>query len=154
MPPSLDKLDQFSRKLVEILPLMFREISKRENNVLTRGKITFPQMVALDYVSRKTKVKMTELARVLSIKMSSATVLVDRLIREKFFARSRDEADRRLVWVSATARGRKLVAGVLEQKRRSMKQIFASLTDQERQQYLSVMEKVKSHLLSDLGEKQ
>ena len=87
MPHSSADLDRFSRKLIEVLPLMFREISRRENNVLTRGKITFPQMVALDYVTRKSKVKMTELARVLSIKMSSATVLVDRLIREKFLER-------------------------------------------------------------------
>ena len=154
MAPSPDDLDRFSRKLIEVLPLMFREISRRENNVLTRGQITFPQMVALDYVSRKAKIKMTDLARVLSIKMSSATVLVDRLIRDKFFQRSRDEADRRLVWVSATPKGRKLVAGILEQKRKSMKQIFSGLTAGERRQYLNVMEKVKAHLLSDLGEKQ
>ena len=154
MPHSSADLDRFSRKLIEVLPLMFREISRRENNVLTRGKITFPQMVALDYVSRKSKVKMTDLARVLSIKMSSATVLVDRLIREKFLERSRDEADRRLVWVSATPRGRKLVAGILEQKRRSMMRIFAGLTGEERRMYLNVMEKVKAHLLSGLGEKE
>jgi DNA-binding MarR family transcriptional regulator len=147
-------MDAFSRELIDILPLMFREFSKREDNVLTRGKITFPQMVAIDYVSRKTKVKMTELARVLSIQMSSATVLVDRLIREKLLSRAREEADRRLVWVSATAKGRKIIAEVLEQKRNSIKQIFGVLTEEERRQYLGVIREVKAHLLKDLEDKQ
>ena len=152
-PPNSQKMDAFSRELVEILPLMFREFSKREDNVLTRGKITFPQMVAIDYVSRKSKVKMTELAKVLSIKMSSATVLVDRLIREKLLSRSREEEDRRLVWVTATAKGRKLISEVLEQKRNSIKQIFGVLTEEERGQYLGVLRKVKDHILKDLEEK-
>lgn len=147
------KMDAFSRELVEILPLMFREFAKREDNVLTRGKITFPQMVAIDYVSRKSKVKMTELAKVLSIKMSSATVLVDRLIREKLLSRARDEADRRLVWVSATPKGKKLISEVLEQKRNSIKQLFGVLTEEERRQYLGVLRKVKDHILKDLEEK-
>lgn len=147
------KMNAFSRELVEILPLMFREFSKREDNVLTRGKITFPQMVAIDYVSRNSKVKMTELAKVLSIKMSSATVLVDRLIREKLLSRARDEGDRRLVWVSATPKGRKLIAEVLEQKRNSIKQLFGVLTEEERRQYLGVVRKVKDHILKDLEEK-
>jgi len=153
-PTHTKEMDAFSRELIDILPLMFREFSKREDNVLTRGKITFPQMVAIDYVSRKTKVKMTELARVLSIQMSSATVLVDRLIREKLLSRAREEADRRLVWVSATAKGRKIIAEVLEQKRNSIKQIFGVLTEEERRQYLGVIRKVKAHLLKDLEDKQ
>jgi DNA-binding MarR family transcriptional regulator len=148
-----EKIDAFSREMVEVLPLMFREFSKREDNVLTRGKITFPQMVAVDYVSRKTRVKMNELAKVLSIKMSSATVLVDRLVREKILSRARDEADRRLVWVSATPKGRKLVGEVLTQKRDSIKQIFGVLSEEERRQYLSIIRKVRQHILSDLEEK-
>jgi DNA-binding MarR family transcriptional regulator len=148
-----EKIDAFSREMVEVLPLMFREFSKREDNVLTRGKITFPQMVAVDYVSRKTRVKMNELAKVLSIKMSSATVLVDRLVREKILSRARDEADRRLVWVSATPKGRKLVGEVLTQKRESIKQIFGVLSEEERRQYLVIIRKVRQHILSDLEEK-
>ena len=139
-------LDQFSRQLVEILPLMFREFAKREDNVLTRGKISFPQMVALDFVSRNPRVKMTDLAKVLHIQMSSTTVLVDRLIRQKMLARKRDESDRRLVWVTVTARGKRVVSQIMDQKRQSIKKIFGPLTEKEREQYLVVLLKVKSNL--------
>ena len=144
-------LDSFSRELVEIMPLMFREFAKREDNQLTRGKISFPQMVALDYVSRHSLVKMTDLAKVLSVKTSSATVLVDRLIRQKMLSRERDEKDRRVVWVGCTPKGRKIVRYIMEQKRRSIKQIFGPLTELERQQYLSVIQKVRDTLLREQG---
>ena len=46
-------IKRFSAEVVETLPLMFREFSKREDNALTRGKISFPQMVALHFASQK-----------------------------------------------------------------------------------------------------
>jgi len=144
---SKNKLERFSRQVVGIMPLLLREFVKREDNDLSRGKISFPQMVALDYVDQKGPIKMTELAKVLSIQMSSATVLADRLIRAKLLCRKRDEKDRRLVWASVTPKGRKVISQIMAQKRRSVKEIFKSLTDEERSQYLGVLVKVQSHLL-------
>ncbi len=139
-------LDHFSRQLVQILPLMFREFAKRETNPLTRGQISFPQMVALDYAAHHPRVTMTDLSKVLSIQLSSTTVLVDRLIRQKMLRRERDDQDRRLVWVMVTPKGRKVISQILEQKRRSIKNIFRILTDRERDQYLGMISKVYSHL--------
>ena len=144
-------LDQFSRQIVQIMPLMFREFAKREDNELTRGKISFPQMVALDYAAHHPKVTMTELSKVLSIRLSSTTVLVDRLIREKMLRRERDEKDRRLVWVMVTPRGKKVISQIMEQKRRSIKDIFGVLSGRERDQYLSMISKVYSHLRESHG---
>ena len=139
-------LDHFSRQLVQIMPLMFREFAKRETNPLTRGQISFPQMVALDYASHHSKVKMTDLSKVLSIQLSSTTVLVDRLIRQKMLKRERDDQDRRLVWVTVTPKGKRVVSQILEQKRRSIKGIFRVLTERERDQYLGILSKVYGHL--------
>lgn len=145
MRPHSD-LDHFSRRLVQIMPLMFREFAKRENNELTRGQISFPQMVALDYASHHSQVKMTDLSKILSIRLSSTTVLVDRLIRERMLFRQRDEKDRRVVWVSATRKGKKVIVQIMGQKRRSLREIFGVLTTSERKQYLAMITKVFNHL--------
>jgi DNA-binding MarR family transcriptional regulator len=142
-------LDAFSRQMVEIMPLMFRDMAKREANELTRGTISFPQMVALDHVERNDRTTMTELAHILSIKTSSATVLVDRLIRQKMLSRQRDESDRRLVWVRITPKGRKVVGEIMEEKRRTMKGMFAVLSAKERKHYLAMLLKVKDSLLKN-----
>ncbi len=145
-PASSHSLDHFSRQIVRLMPLMFREFAKREDNELTRGKISFPQLVTLDYVSRQSQVKMTDLSKILSIQLSSTTVLVDRLIRQKMLKRYREESDRRLVWVSVTPKGKKVISQIMEQKRRSMKEIFGILTSKERGEYLRMISKVYQHL--------
>ncbi len=138
-------LNEFSRELSEIMPLMVREFARREDNDLMRGKISCPQMVTLEYVCRRPCATMTEVANLLGTKTSSASVLVDRLIRQRMLSKSRDKADRRVVWVSVTPKGRKVVGQIMDQKRRSIREIFAPLTDGERQQYLSVLKKLKNH---------
>ncbi|HTL71556.1 MAG TPA: TolC family protein [Candidatus Eisenbacteria bacterium] len=146
MKKSKTELERFSREVIGAMPFLLREFAKREDNELSRGKISCPQMLALDYVSRHPRVRMTDIAQVLDVRTSSASVLVDRLIREKMLTRAHDDRDRRVVWVGATAKGRKVVSQILEQKRRSVKAVFGPLTARERAQYLAVLLKVKSIL--------
>ncbi len=139
-------LDEFSCQVVQIMPLFVREFAKRENHELSRGVITLPQMVALDYVFQKTNVTMTEIAKALDIKTSSASVLVDRLIRQKMLSRKGDEKDRRVIWIGITSKGKRVVAHIKEQKCKSVKAVFGHLTDRERASYLSILLKVKDYL--------
>ncbi|MBI2094891.1 MAG: TolC family protein [Candidatus Omnitrophica bacterium] len=139
-------LNRFSRQVVEIMPLIFREFVRREDNELTRGRISFPQMVALHHLARHEKSKMTDLARLLSVRLSTATVMVDRLVRAGMLRRRHDEDDRRVVWVRVTPKGKKAVGRILEQKRRSVRGIFGKLTGRERSQYLGILLKVKRGL--------
>src|ERR1041385_6634325 len=105
---SSQALKSFSREVVEIMPQIYREFARREDNELMSGKISFPQMVTLQYVSRKSCVNMKCIANNLGIKMSSASTLVDRLIREKMLTRCHDLKDRRIVWIRLTAKGEKV----------------------------------------------
>lgn len=142
----MKKIEAFSRQVVEILPVLMREIMKREDSPLTRGMISFPQMVALDYLSRHSKVKMSELSRALSVKMSSATSLADRLIAQKMLTREGDAKDRRIVWLKLTPKGRKAVQRILQQKSRAISEIFSVLTEGERTLYLRILLKIRAHL--------
>ncbi|OGW91620.1 MAG: hypothetical protein A3D28_03110 [Omnitrophica bacterium RIFCSPHIGHO2_02_FULL_63_14] len=146
-PLHTDNLDRFSGQVVEIMPLLLREFAKREDNPLTRGGITFPQMVALHYLDRRPRVNMTELAQALGVKTSSVSVLVSRLDRQKLASRRHDREDRRVVWVSATPKGRRMMHTILDQKRRSIRDVFSCLSAAERGQYLSALMKVRAHLL-------
>ena len=141
------KLQYFSRQVMEIMPVIYKEFARREDNELTRGKISCSQMVALDHVSRMSSVKMKDIASHLGIQMSSATTLVGRLIREKMLTRRHDEEDRRLVWVEITPRGKKVIKQILDQKRSSIQEIFSVLSDKERGRYLKILKKVYGHHL-------
>jgi DNA-binding MarR family transcriptional regulator len=142
----------FSREVVELLPILFREFARRENNALTRGKISFPQMLTLEVVCRQGRIKMSALASLLAVQMSSATVLADRLVKQGLLERRGDEKDRRVVWMLPTARGRRVIHQILAQKRRSVQAIFGMLGESEREAYLRVLRRVK-HRLSAVSKK-
>ena len=153
MASTQQNLHQFSREVTEIMPFLLREFVKREKNELATGRISFPQMVALDLLVQRSKVKMSEIAHALSVQLSTATPLVDRLVRQGMAARSRDEKDRRLVWVTVTPKGRKVINNIIREKQASIRAIFGALTAEERGQYLCVLKKVRCHLIGQEPQK-
>lgn len=143
---------QFSRQITEIMPVIVREFARREDNALSRGTISCAQMVALDYLCERPQARLTEIARHLGVRTSSASVLIDRLIRHGLMSRHSDLKDRRVTWIRVTARGRRVYAQIIDQKRRSIAEVFAPLTDSERRTYLRILTKVKSSFAERAGE--
>ena len=132
----------FSGRMVELIPRMMREITRRESNYFSRGKISLPQLSVLGHLARRDDCPMHELARVLGITRPAATGLVDRLIAQGLASRRGDPKDRRVVRVNLTAKGRKVLSVIWEQKRRVITQVFGRLSAADRAHYLSTLEKV------------
>jgi len=128
--------------MIELLPRCIRGFHSYESNYLSRGQISQPQFWALEYLSRKGDCLMSELAAFLNISRPAATGLIDRLIAQKMVVRRMDQKDRRTVLVGTTPRGQKIVAGIWEQKRRSMVKVFSRISARDRKQYLDILEKV------------
>ncbi len=139
-------LNKFADELMQIMPLMFREFARREDNALARGKISCPQMVAMGLAAERSEVTVGEIARVLSSEKSSVSVLLERLVREKLMRRRHDVKDRRLVWMSLTPKGRKVIDQIMDQKRMSVKAIFGKISAGERTQYLTILKKATGSL--------
>ena len=91
---------------------------------------------------------MHELAGFMRLKLSSATGLVDRMVKHGLVKRCRCEVDRRVVRVSITAKGKKILPQIYKQKRKGIIKLFAALSSKERAQYLSLVEKLVQQLAS------
>jgi DNA-binding MarR family transcriptional regulator len=76
-------------------------------------------------------VSMNELARAQGNALSTATAMVDRLIKLELAERVHDEEDRRVVRISLTERGRALTARFAELKQRAFQEVLAQLDDDE-----------------------
>jgi len=139
-------VEQFSRRMIELLPQCIRGFHSYESNYLSRGQISQPQFWALEYLSRKGDCLMGELAAFLNISRPAATGLIDRLIAQKMVVRRMDQKDRRTVLVGVTPKGKKIVAGIWEQKRRSMVKVFSRISAHDRRQYLDILERVVNTL--------
>ncbi len=136
------EIGPFSRRLVELFPQLGREIARHEHNSLSRGQLTLPQLWALEYLSRRQGCPMHEIAGALGISQPAATGLIHRLITERWVRREHDTQDRRIVRITITPRGRRLLQNIWEQKRRAISHIFSQVSPADRAQYLAILERV------------
>lgn len=135
-------LDRFGWRMIELLPQMIREISRRESNYLSRGKITLPQLWVLEYLSRQGSSPMNKVAQYLGVSRPAATGLADRLIAQGLVWRRSDPQDRRIVRVEITPKGTRIVRNIWEQKRKTLLAVFGRISPSDRGQYLATLEKV------------
>ena len=78
-----------------------------KHNAVTAQVINFQEAHLLMSIGMQGPLTMSEIARVLQLKLSSVTAVVDKLEEKHFVRRARSERDRRLVRVELTAAGRK-----------------------------------------------
>ena len=135
-------VEEFSQKLLELMPQIMKGMARHENNYLTRGKITFPQSWVLLYLVKNGEVKMSSLAEALGVSKPSATGTVDRLIAQGFVNRRHDEKDRRIVWIALSSRGKKIINDIVRQRQQTTIKIFRSIPEADRIQHLRILEQV------------
>ncbi len=139
-------LESFADRMGEIFPVLMREIFRYENNYLTRGQITPPQLWTLGRLVKAKSCQMHELAQWMNLRFSSATGLVDRMVKQKLVARRRDDEDRRVVWVDITPKGRRIFQQIWKQKREGIIKLYARLSAVERTRYMEILNKLVQSL--------
>ena len=125
----------FADRATELFSQLARGMVRHENNYLTKGAITLPQLWVLRYLARQRECPMRELADFMKMGLSSVTGMVDRLVKQGLANRRRTERDRRLVFVDITAKGRKILKEILEERRETTLNLFESLTAEERMNF-------------------
>jgi DNA-binding MarR family transcriptional regulator len=139
-------LEAFADRAMELFSQLSRGMIRHETNYLSKGVITLPQVWVLRYLSRRRECSMRELADYMKMGVSSVTGMVDRLVKQGLANRRRTEKDRRLVYVDLTAKGRKIVKEILEERRETTLNLFESLSAEERSTYLCILEKLVKKL--------
>lgn len=86
---------------------------------------------------------MTALAAHLGLPLSTATHRVDRLVKKRICVRKRSAADRRVVEVSLTPKGRQMFEFFSLVRQTMVRDMLAPLSPAERQQLLRLMTKVR-----------
>ena len=109
-------------------------------------KLSKTELFALLYLTRKEQTTMSELADTIGVPLSTATGLVDRLVRKAYVQRVRSEEDRRIVMLALTEKGERLVDEFKDIMSRYMSRIMEGLTKEEQQQLMAIALKVFRNL--------
>lgn len=108
--------------------------------------VTGSQFFVLQKINAKGRLTVSEVADKLSVSLSAITALVDRLVQAGLVVRSRDEKDRRLVWLEATDKGKEILDRCIEGRRQVAIKYFGQLPDQDLEKLLEIYEKVLAAL--------
>lgn len=100
------------------------------------------ELAALMLAERHDNITMSALAQGMSVPMSTATGVVDRLVRKKLLQRDRSEEDRRIVTVALTGEGRDLLEKVKKHFRLFFDRVKSLLTAEEFETGINLIRKI------------
>lgn len=134
-------LAAFADGVGRLIPRMLRGLLAREQNALSQGRVTVPQLSVLDYVAGAGHCTMGAIAAVFRMKPPTVTGTVDRLVQMGLLRRGHAEADRRTVVAAVTPKGRRVLAAYHGERRRTVAAMFDGVTPPDRARFLRTMQR-------------
>ena len=116
---------------------------------VTQGAVTPAQFEALTFIHRHGGCSAKALSEGLRISIPSSTRLVDRLVRKALVARRESEEDRRLVHLSLTGKGRKVLADVRAARIARLQHALGALSVAEQAHLQNLLERFLRGVLCD-----
>ena len=135
-------LGEFSKRYIAIMSEVMRKAMRSQTDELVKGKITIPQFLVLHIVSKTGAQKMSFLAKEMRVSLPAMSGLINRLHKLGVVRRIYDQADRRIIRVDLTAKGKNLVKQVILQRQRMISNIFSRVRPQEREEFLRILSKI------------
>ena len=118
-----------------------------ERNYLTRGIINLPQVFVLRQLADTGPCSMQSLALALSIKSSTLTGIMARLLALGLVRRHSSANDRRKVIAATTPKGRRILDHIRAERKRRFAGMFRAITPAERGAYMTIMKKIAAGLI-------
>lgn len=100
------------------------------------------ELFTLLQTERNGEIIMSQIADYINIPMSTATGLVERLVKKGYMERARSESDRRVVTIQLTDAGKKITAEIRETIGSYIKLVLDDLTEEEKNILLGLFDKI------------
>lgn len=121
------------------------------NNDLTH--LSMLQLQTLVFLKKHEDSQMSEVANEFNIELPSATSLINKLVKAAFVIRKADIKDRRLVRVSLTQKGKRLLTEAMDEKTKRISQNLKALTAKEKKDLLRITQKMVMHMEGEYEKK-
>ena len=108
MPRSLDS---FAREMADFMPRYMRE-AFRKFSAGSAAAVTMQQLVTLNIFKFAKRFRMNQIAEALDVSTSAATGIVDRMVKAGLLKRVPCKADRRIINIEMTDKGRRILEGI------------------------------------------
>jgi DNA-binding MarR family transcriptional regulator len=141
-PPATPKSDELPRELMRAFDGMFVRMLKQTGvQELSRLNTSPHESRALGILNREGARLMSELAKSMEIPLSSATNLVNRLVEKGHVERERSEEDRRIVRVTLSASGKRLMQKLDQFRLEASRDALSHLNASEQRTLIELLHK-------------
>ncbi len=129
--------------IAELMDLGYklREVMFKLNPTIFKSELTLTQLIALQYICHIPNITLKELADKLVIAQSSASELVDRLVKMKYIDRKISSEDRRKIILNLSPKGQKFIEKHIEENKALFKNLISKLSLEEQRDYLKALQK-------------
>lgn len=136
------KNDPTINKIISLIFTTSRLIRERSKGKEHPDPFSFLQIETLRYVSENKNPPMKDVADYLYITPPSATSLIDGLVKTKMLERNFDKNDRRVVRLSVTSKGQKILSTGFNETAIRMQKILKKLDEKEQKNLIEILEKL------------
>ncbi|MBL4934488.1 MarR family transcriptional regulator [Clostridium sp. YIM B02515] len=110
------------------------------------------EIFTLLFLDKNKEATMTELVEYINSPMSTATGIIDRLVRNGYIDRGRSETDRRIVVLKLTDAGSELITNFKNLISSYLKMVIDELTEEEQQFLINIVFKIINKLQSQISD--
>jgi DNA-binding MarR family transcriptional regulator len=148
---SQESLETQARRLVAHLDeLFFANLQKKHPTDELEGELPAREMRAIVVLSSRGRCIMSDFAAAIGVPMSTATHMIEKLVRKGLVVRVRSEKDRRVVHVELSEEGRKREHHFLENRVAMGRDMLTPLSRGERELFLEMLVKMIQATSQDL----
>lgn len=145
-------IDKYLSRIDEFFTELVRGLHAELACQMVSG-ITGSQFFVLKKINAKGRLTVSEVAEELGVSLSAITALVDRLVKSGLVVRSRDDQDRRLVWLEATTQGKDVLGKCESGRRKVAMKYFGKLPEEDIEKLIEIYEKLITLMRSENKEK-
>ncbi|GAC43478.1 MarR family transcriptional regulator [Paenibacillus popilliae] len=142
----MERMSLWVDRYEQAMTILARTLWHDMTNVKELG-LTMAQYSLLNVIERRGPGKVSMLAEQLGVTSSAVTVMIDRLLDSGLVDRYPDKSDRRVVLVSITEAGLRLLRQAQDRSRRTLTAYLSLLEEDELEQMVSLSEKLAAQAL-------
>ncbi|MFD1954886.1 MarR family winged helix-turn-helix transcriptional regulator [Paenibacillus thailandensis] len=143
-----DKEDLF--QVTTMFRTLLRSITQEWNKRGNEYNLTLPQFKMLYILDKSGPQSVSQLAEAMTITPAAITGISDKLLAEGFVLRERGETDRRVVYITLTDSGKRVLDQVYESQKEALNTFFHLLPEEDIQH----LKRIFGRMLSNIENKQ
>jgi MarR family 2-MHQ and catechol resistance regulon transcriptional repressor len=150
--PQSPESSGLSLKLFVVLSKATRWFQERKLSDMQRYGLHATEFAVLELLYHKGEQPMQHIGEKILISSGSITYVVDKLAKKGLLQRKPSATDRRISYASITDEGRAWMESIFPTHESRIDAMFASLTDEEKQQLITLMKRLGYALAQSKGE--